>query len=354
MFENMTYDYILEKALEKVPNNIDKRQGSIIYDAIAPACAEIAQIYIDLNSVFDMSFVTSSGGDYLDRKCADFGVYRKNATKAIRRGKFQGVIPSVGSRFGLGNVTYKVIDVNSGIDDVLLECEQEGVVGNRDTGLLIPIEEIDGLTSAKLEDVITPGEDRETDEELIDRQQEKVKKSATSGNIYHYQKWAKDINGIGAAKVIPRWDGDYTVKVILVDSMMKPASTQLVDKVQQYIDPNKEGKGKGVAPIGAKCTVEPATSTTIDITGEVIGANTQDTKAIFTKEINKYFTDIISDNWQDRDSYSVSYARIGSILLDAISQAGGSDYTNLMINKNTTNIVLSNQVPILGTVTLNG
>ncbi|MCT4542831.1 MAG: baseplate J/gp47 family protein [Vallitalea sp.] len=353
MFEHMTYESILEKALMEVPDNIDKRQGSIIYDAIAPACAELAQIYINLDTLLKMAFVTSSSGEFLDRKCADFGIYRKKATKAIRKGIFGGVVPKVGSRFGLNNLTYIVKDIRGGMDNVLLECEQEGLIGNSDTGLLIPIEEIEGLISAKLVDVIVPGENMETDESLLNRQQEKVKKSATSGNIYHYQKWARDIKGIGAVKVIPRWNGDYTVKVIVVNSLMEPASAKLVSKVQEYIDPNKEGKGKGTAPIGAKCTVESALSQSIDISATIIDANKERVKELFIKELSSYFTDLVSDNWQEKDSYSISYAKVGAILLDSISQLGGSDYSNLTINAGTSNIALTNKVPIIGTVTLN-
>ncbi|WP_273328017.1 baseplate J/gp47 family protein [Vallitalea guaymasensis] len=353
MFEHMTYESIVEDAMSKIPDTVDKRQGSIIYDAIAPACAELAQLYIDLDTALKMSFVTSSSGEFLDRKCADFGIYRRNATKAIRKGAFTGVTPKVGSRFGLGDLTYVVKDDSGGMENVTLECEQEGLKGNSDTGTLIPIEEIEGLMSAVLQDVIVPGEDMETDESLLDRQQEKVKKSATSGNIYHYQKWAKDIKGVGAAKVIPRWNGDYTVKVIVVDTLMQPASQALVDEIQEYIDPSKEGRGKGTAPIGAKCTVEAAVSQTVDLTATVIDADKDDVKNIFTKELSRYFTDLISDNWQDKDNYSISYAKVGAILLDAISQAGGSDYSNLTINGGTSNVVLTDRVPVIGTVTLN-
>nr|DAY72236.1 MAG TPA: Baseplate J like protein [Caudoviricetes sp.] len=33
MYENQTENIILNRMLEKVPNDIDKREGSIIYDA---------------------------------------------------------------------------------------------------------------------------------------------------------------------------------------------------------------------------------------------------------------------------------------------------------------------------------
>ena len=35
MWENMTYENILNDMLSRVPSNVDKREGSVIYDALA-------------------------------------------------------------------------------------------------------------------------------------------------------------------------------------------------------------------------------------------------------------------------------------------------------------------------------
>ena len=37
----MTYEQILERMLSRVPNTFDKREGSVIFDAIAPSAYEI-------------------------------------------------------------------------------------------------------------------------------------------------------------------------------------------------------------------------------------------------------------------------------------------------------------------------
>ena len=41
-YEEMTYERIVSRCLARVPGTVDKREGSIIYDAIAPAAAELA------------------------------------------------------------------------------------------------------------------------------------------------------------------------------------------------------------------------------------------------------------------------------------------------------------------------
>lgn len=43
MYENVTYEDILQRMLDRVPDSMDKREGSIIYDALAPAAVEYIQ-----------------------------------------------------------------------------------------------------------------------------------------------------------------------------------------------------------------------------------------------------------------------------------------------------------------------
>ena len=54
-----TYDYLLNQALSRVPDTIDKREGSIIYDALAPACYELAGFYLELDAAYENVFIDS-------------------------------------------------------------------------------------------------------------------------------------------------------------------------------------------------------------------------------------------------------------------------------------------------------
>lgn len=51
MFENKDFDSIMEEMLASVSDKLDKREGSIIYDAIAPIAMELAQTYIDMDMI---------------------------------------------------------------------------------------------------------------------------------------------------------------------------------------------------------------------------------------------------------------------------------------------------------------
>ncbi|GAA0181419.1 baseplate J/gp47 family protein [Clostridium sediminicola] len=347
----MTYEEILKRMLERVPDNIDKREGSIIYNALAPAAFELAQMYFSIESSLSLVFAHTSNGEYLDKRCAEMGVYRKKETKAARKGEFNTNIP-IGTRFGIDELTYKVVECIEE-NSYKMECEKAGEVGNTQFGTLLPIDYVKDLTTAKLTDILIPGEDTETDEELLMRFTTRVQKSSTSGNIYHYLEWANEVDGVGGARILPLWNGNNTLKILVAGGDMQPASSELISSVQEYLDPNSEGLGKGKAPIGAFCTVQAPESITIDISADISGVSSDNVTATFTKKLKEYFQDLIVKDWQMKDSYVVSYAKIGAILLEAIDEAGGIDYSNITVNSYTSNIQMTENIPVVGRVTLN-
>lgn len=68
MFEDQTFDTILQRMLDRVPTDIDKREGSIIYDALAPAAVELAQMYVELDLNANLRFADTATGDYLTKR----------------------------------------------------------------------------------------------------------------------------------------------------------------------------------------------------------------------------------------------------------------------------------------------
>lgn len=252
-------------------------------------------------------------------------------------------------------LNYEAIDnikSDNGTAKVFVQCLTKGSAGNCgvDSINIMPVV-LSGVTSATNEEPFTNGYDDETDEELITRYFEDIKTPLTSGNIYHYKKWAKDVQGVGDAKVFPLWNGDNTVKVLIIDSNKRPANSGLIKSVQDYIDPYEEleegtkkgwGCGNGQAPIGAYCTVESAEPLNLDVSFTAKKTAISDEKTVIANtrtEIENYLKSIAFKN------DSVSYAQTGSSILKA---SGIIDYSELMINKNKTNIrVEETQIAIL-------
>jgi len=351
MYEDQTFEALLTRMLDRVPEGMDKREGSIIYDALAPAAAEMAQMYVELDVNSNLRFADTAGDEYLDRSIAWSGMIRHPETKAQLRGVFLGAedqlleIP-LGSRFSLDKLNYKAMEKLSA-GNYRLECETAGTEGNRYFGQLLPIDYIAGLSRGDITEVLTPGVDRESDPELYARYQERVSKPVTSGNRYQYEQWARENNGIGRAKAFPLWDGPGTVKVVLLDNDMRAPAPSVVQSVQNYIDPTQDGMGSGVAPIGSVVTVAGAEEIPIHISASVAltnGATLAQVQELLEAGAEEYLS---------RLAFAeplVRYTRIQNVILDIPSVV---DYSNLAINGGTGNIeILEGSVAVLGTVTL--
>src|SRR5690606_21921379 len=89
-FENETQEVILERMLQKVDPELDKREGSIVFDMTSPASIELAKAYIEMDNVLQFGFAQTSYGPYLEMRAREVGLYRKPAVKSIGELTFNG------------------------------------------------------------------------------------------------------------------------------------------------------------------------------------------------------------------------------------------------------------------------
>ncbi len=230
MYENMTFENVMDRCLDRVSASVDKREGSIVYDAIAPAAAELAILYIELAYLMDRAFPdTETGddltkkcrkregsivydaiapaaaelailyielaylmdrafpdtetGDDLTKKCRERSVFRTAATQAVRKGYFEkadggGCDMEIGTRFSGGDINFTVTE-RIAPGQYSLTAETAGTVGNEYVGTLFPIDYVPELAAARLADILIPGEDEESDDALRARYFE-----STVGNEY--------------------------------------------------------------------------------------------------------------------------------------------------------------------------
>ena len=147
--EDNTFEKIMERALSNdLLVNMDRREGSIIYDAIAPMALELANLYAMLDIMDGQSTLLTATGINLERKCYEYGICMAAATKALRIASFKRyktdsggayardgngnrvlvdmAVPD-GSRFAVASdssITYAYVCVRGG--GFIVECEQEG------------------------------------------------------------------------------------------------------------------------------------------------------------------------------------------------------------------------------------
>lgn len=348
MFEQYTYETILQEMIDETSPRFDVSETTPLYASYAMSAMQTAKFYRYLDRVRELGFASTSEDEYLEKRTSEMGIFFNSAVASIRKGHFNIHIP-VGTRFFVHELYFVVVANES---DVLLQCENRGVIGNVvPIGTeMLPVENIQGLETATLGEIIIPGSEKESDNSLFERYQDKVVDPATSGNKAHYRQWARDIEGVGAVKVFSNWDGPDTVKVMIVDTDYKPASPELVDKIQKDLDP-VPGQGDGKAPVGAFVTVESAVQFIVNVTADVeVGAST--TVEEVQSEFEKVFAEHLKSIAFKEDVEPIIRHRFtGSLLLNI---PGVIDYTNLLINGQADNITLGDsETPVVGQVTLN-
>lgn len=356
MDESKSYAAIVQRCLDRVDDGFDKREGSLIYDAIAPAAAEIAQAYMELSG-FESSYVYPDDmtGDNLTRKAAERGVIRYAATPAVLRAAFtdrQGapMNPPLGSRFSAGEMTYVVTEpIAAGAS--MVQCETAGSVGNAYTGPIIPIEYIDNLGTAAIVAVLVPGEDEESDEALYARYEDSLTGESFGGNVKDYIKWANAIAGVGGTRVHPVWNGGGTVKLVIVSAAWGVPSSELVAHVQEVIDPVPyNGQGLGTAPVGHYVTVVAADGVALDIRFNLVlqsGTTWAQLKPAAETAMAAYLEEVVQ-GWQEADAAVV---RISQIETRMLALSGVVDVGGTTINGTAANLVMQpDEIPVFGSV----
>ncbi len=355
---------ILTRMLATLSNDIDKAEGSYIYDAIAAVAVELAQMKIDMSNFLTRGFASTTFGEYLDMRCAEHGITRNEAAYATGTVTFTG---TAGTTIALGAVVATPADQVLGISSVEFATtssatvgvsgtvnvaikarvagEDGNVLGNTITILSTPINGISAVTNSA---ATTGGEEQETDTALLARYLSKVQNPGTSGNKADYKNWALAVPGVGDAQVIPLWNGPGTVKIAIIDEDKLPANNTTVAAVKAYIDAD-DATGESEAPIGATVTVVAAAAVSINITAAITiteATTLQEAKTAFETALQEYLAGIAFSTTDPM----VKYTKIGHLLLDI---KGVTDYSNLLVNGAGANIVITaGEVPVKGTVTL--
>lgn len=351
--ESKTYDYYLEQALSQVPDDIDKREGSIIYDALAPACYQLALFTMDLKNVLLNAFVQTAVGGYLDLKAEEHGLKRIAATQAYVKGVFTDSagapyqLLNEGDRFssiGEDPVYYDVVNkISEG--NYTLKCEVTGSVGNQYVGQLLPIDHFNGLGGGKITEVTIPARDEEDDESLRARILKTYEVNQYGGNIEDYIRFTSQQEGVGAVQVYPAWNGGGTVRVVLLNSAFEVPNGTLISKVQEALDPHNAQKGYGIAPIGHLVTVAAPTARTVDISLHIdteVGTSLSTLQPLIKEAIEAHFLSI-RKNWSSHNElYQYSQTVYRSQLIAAILKvAGVANVSNLRLNGKDADVVLT-------------
>ena len=354
MYENITFELIMERMLSRVPSTMDKREGSVIWDALAPAAIELQNMYIEMDTVLNETFADTANLYYLKKRAAERGISQILATNAILQGEFTPTTLelAVGARFSCDTLNYIITEkVTDGIYQ--LKCETAGTEGNVHLGTLIPIDYIAGLETASLTEVLIPAIDDETVEKLRERYFDSITSQAFGGNVADYKEKITTLPNIpiSGVKVTPVWNGGGTVKLTITDGNFDVPSEELIAAVQNEIDPvGYQGQGVGIAPIGHVVTVVGVQSKTVDIVTNITyqeGWNWESSKTYIQNAIDKYFHEL-SETWDENENLIVRVSQLESRIL---TSEGVLDVSGTTLNGSDANLSLeTDEIPIRGTV----
>ena len=353
MFEEYTFETILNSMMARVPNTLDKRQGSIIYNALAPIAVELQNMYINLDVILDETFADTASREYLIRRAQERGLSPYPATYAIVKAETtpSSLELNIGERFSLDQLNYIVTEkISNG--NYKLQCESLGSAANFQFGQIIPINYIQGLEYAEITEILIPGEDEESTEDFRKRYFKSVEQEAFGGNIADYKQKTNALSGVGGVKVIPTWNGGGTVKLVILNSSFSKPSSELISYVQTAIDPvTNQGEGLGLAPIGHVVTVVGVENETLDLTGEftfVTGYDWAEVETAVVNTVNNYFLELNQD-WENQANIIVRISQIETRILNI---SGIIDIQNVTINGETSNYTVgANNIPVLGAIT---
>lgn len=395
MFENQTYEVILQRMLDRVSESLDKREGSVIWDTHSPTALEFQNLYLELETMLQEAYGDTASREFLIRRAKERGITPYSATNAILKGEFTPKnVDVLGKRFNLQELNYVVTEkIADGVYRV--ECETEGAVGNQYLGSMIPIEYVDGLETAELTSVLIPGEDAEETESLRQRYFASFTDVAFGGNRADYIAKTNSIAGVGATKVTRVWNGDLhpsamipavkiqswyndtvstldpdvsewlktvytaaaekkltvggTVKLTVLNSDFGKASSTLIQTVQTTIDPEENaGEGYGLAPVGHVVKVDTVSEVRVNVRTSITfdtGYSWSNLQSSIENAISAYLLELRKE-WANNDYLVVRISQIESRIM-AIQ--GVIDISSTRINGNPSNLTLNPfEIPIFG------
>jgi len=344
MYENETYEVILDRILARMPSSMDVRESSFLYNASAPIAVELQNMYLALDNILNITFFDTSDREGKLQRCKERGIDTSqfDATQSIcvlETSPASVDIP-VGTRFNYNDINFAVTEkMGDGLYRV--KCESYGTSGNV-TGEVTPIDYINGLESSVITGIFQWGED-EADVSLIDEAfYSSLNSQAFGGNRADYIEKTKKIAGVGGVKVYSagEWNGGGTVRLVFTTSSYTKPTDAFVDSIQTQIDPlTNQGAGYGIAPIGHIVTVEGVTEESVNISMSLTlesGYTWEDVSGYVEQTIDDYFADLNAE-WEDSSNLIVRISQIETRILDV---AGIIDISGTKLNGSENNLTV--------------
>lgn len=358
---------ILDRSLNnELLTDMDKREGSIVYNSLAPVCLELAEAYVKMDILENQLSLLTATGTNLDNRVYEQGLAREQETQAERIGTFKkyqtdengeyvkdennnkilvDMDIDEGSRFVSpddSSIIYEFTGKNDGGENIL-KCETYGTIGNEYVGTILPLTSIPDLVEAKITSTYTPAQDTESDDELRTRAINKLNSLSFGGNIDAYIEKVSSIDGVGTCKVFPAWQYNGSVLLSVVDSSYNPITESFASKIKEEIDPEEfSGQGVGFAPIGHYVTITTPIKSNVEVKFHLdlkANVNVENVQSECEEKIEEYFNSVRHEFAQN-ETLGIYRARI----IDAIVEIPEVlNITNVLLNDTDADIIYTDE-----------
>ena len=364
-----TFEQIQQRILDRIPANIDKTEGEVTQTTVGPLSVELEQVYGSIDRALDEIFPDTQTRPFLVRDAETRrGLAPFPATFCVAGAMLTGDFPEgsslIGTRYFSNDIPFIVTRQLTPEEIAALEedkkynyevtSEVAGQRGNRNSGALVPFENVPGLRTAVLVDIVSPGRDEETTEEFRTRYIDYLRGEAWGGNKLDYYWRISEKTDPGVVKVFRAEDrgGYFDILVLMNDDDYSLPSAAWLAELQAFVDPSDDpGGGSGIAGIGQKPIIMSPEDVTINVNIGFVEF-TSGTWATHVDEItvaiNEYLLEMRKRFFETREQ-TVFVSQI----LTRITNLGFiRDINSVTVNGSTNNVLLSEkQVPYLGTVT---
>lgn len=336
VFDTKSFEEFREEVLENISDRYSKIEGSYTSDIVAGVCRELEKLSENIASLESAIFVTEDSGEYLIRRCADYGITRKLATAAVITVTVTADTDTVlksGAEltdsngkvfFELTQATELTASVPTAVTAV---CTSTGKLSIPENSIRF-VSSVSGIVITNEAQI--SGTDDETDEALFRRLQFRLKNQPGCGTAADYKRWALEIPGVGYARVKV---GAGAIITYIADDDCGPVSSAQISAVMANYDEKR--------PLGAVVGVSSATVRYASIAATVQlfdGYSLQEVQAAYEDMLNSYIGEIAFDDRTD----VLTLARLSHYLM---SIDGVEDITAFTLNNGSSNWNISGIIP---------
>ena len=336
VFDTKSFEEFREEVLENISDRYSKIEGSYTSDIVAGVCREFEKLSKNIASLESAIFVTADSGEYLIRRCADYGITRKLATAAVITVTVTADTDTVlksGAEltdsngkvfFELTQATELTASVPTAVTAV---CTSTGKLSIPENSIRF-VSSVSGIVITNEAQI--SGTDDETDEALFRRLQFRLQNQPGCGTAADYKRWALEIPGVGYARVKV---GAGEINTFIADDDCGPVSSAQISAVMANYDEKR--------PLGAVVGVSSATVRSASIAATVQlfdGYSLQEVQAAYEDMLHSCIGEIAFDDRTD----VLTLARLSHYLM---SIDGVEDITAFTLNNGSSNWNISGIIP---------